>query len=192
MFKLKNVLRLISIIGISFLISCDSNPTSSEKAKLPALSVGAVMPEIKLESIQNSDISLSSLHGSVVLVDFWASWCAPCRKENKFLLKLYNKYKDVKFKGGQGFKIYSISLDGSGDISRNSHHKMLWKKAIKEDGLIWPYQVSDLKGWTSPLIDQFKIEAIPASFLIDSKGNILAKDLRGEELESFLINQLDI
>ena len=93
---------------------------------------------------------------------------------------------------GQGFKIFSVSLDGSGDPSRKEYHKSLWNKAIKEDGLSWPYHVSDLKGWTSPLIDDYKIDAIPASYLVDENGKILAKDLRGQELENFLIQLLDI
>lgn len=190
MFKL--IIKLISILGISFLVSCDSVNSSSSNAKSYGLGVGSHFPELKLESNNNSKISTSSLKGSIVLVDFWASWCAPCRKENKFLVKLYDKYKDAKFENGQGFKIFSVSLDGSGDPSNRDTHYNLWNKAIQDDLLNWPYHVSDLKGWTSPLIDDYNIDAIPASYLINGDGEVLAKDLRGDELERYLIKILDI
>ncbi len=192
MLMFKHIIKLISILGISFFVSCGSSESTSTQSKNESLDIGAVLPNIKLESNKESNIDLAHLRGSIVLVDFWASWCAPCRKENKQLVKLEEKFRDAKFKNGKGFKIYSVSLDGSGDPTRKAHHKQLWNKAIKADHLIWPYHVSDLKGWTSPLIDDFKIDAIPASYLIDSKGNILAKDLSGHELEAFLMRLLDI
>jgi thiol-disulfide isomerase/thioredoxin len=111
---------------------------------------------------------LSDLKGKVVLLDFWASWCGPCRAENPNVVKLYNKYST------KGFSVFSVSLDN--DVQA-------WKRAIKSDGLVWPYHVSDLKQWESPLVQLYKFEGIPFTVLLDKKGNIVAKNLRGKALE---------
>lgn len=134
------------------------------------LAVGSVAPEIALKDPSGKEIKLSSLRGKVVLLDFWASWCGPCRQENPNNVKLYKQYKD------QGFEIYGVSLDKNMDD---------WKKAIMEDQLTWTH-VSDLKFWQSEAAAQYKVEAIPATFLLDKDGKILAKNLRGDQLASFL------
>lgn len=128
------------------------------------------MSEIALPDTAGRIISLASLKGQIVLVDFWASWCGPCRRENPAVVKLYEKYhKD-------GFEIYGVSVD---------RDKASWVKGIREDGIKW-LQVSDLKYWSSPVLKQFNVQGIPYTILVDREGNILAKGLRGEALTAKL------
>lgn len=133
--------------------------------------VGGVAPEITQPNPEGVNIPLSSLRGKVVLIDFWASWCGPCRVENPNVVATYKKYKD------QGFTIYSVSLDDN---------MQAWKNAIEADGLVWPNHVSDLKGWNSAPAEKYGVGAIPATFLIDESGVIIAKNLRGAALENKL------
>jgi thiol-disulfide isomerase/thioredoxin len=108
------------------------------------------------------------LRGKVVLIDFWASWCGPCHKENPNVVKMYNRFKN------EGFEIYGVSLD---------RDRAAWLKAIETDGLQWLH-VSDLKFWQSEAAQAYSVQAIPATYLIGKDGNILAKNLRGKALES--------
>jgi thiol-disulfide isomerase/thioredoxin len=145
------------------------------------LNVGDVAPEIELPDPNGKEIKLTSLRKSVVLIDFWASWCKPCRIENPTIVAVYNKYKDKKFKNGKSFKIYSVSLDR--DLAA-------WKKAITDDNLTWTEHVSDLKAWQSSAAQLYGVNSIPTNFLIDGNGVILAKRLRGEQLEAELKKHL--
>jgi peroxiredoxin len=135
------------------------------------LKIGNAAPEINLPSANGGNISLSSLKGKVVLIDFWASWCMPCRQENPAVVKMYNKYKD------KGFTVYSVSLD---------KEKSKWLSAIQQDGLIWPNHVSDLKFWQSAAAQTYGITSIPFTVLIDKDGKIIDKNLRGAQLEAKL------
>lgn len=144
---------------------------SAQKEMEGNLKAGTAMPDIKLPNPQGKEISLSSLKGKVVLVDFWASWCRPCRAESPNVLRLYDKYNK------KGFEVFSVSLDEKKD---------LWIAAIKADGLKWPYHVSDLAQWNSVVVKQFGITGIPFTLLVDKQGNIIEKGLRGEALESKL------
>jgi thiol-disulfide isomerase/thioredoxin len=129
------------------------------------------VPEISLANPSGKILKLSDLKGKVVLVDFWASWCGPCRAENPNVVKMYQKFKN------KGFTVFSVSLDE--DASK-------WKEAIAKDQLEWEYHVSDLKGWKSSVVPTFGIEGIPYTVLINKEGKIIGKNLRGAKLEETL------
>lgn len=131
-----------------------------------------IAPEISLSSPEGKVIKLSSLKGKYVLIDFWASWCGPCRQENPNVVRLYNKYKN------KGFTVYSVSLDNDGNA---------WKAAIAADGLIWPNHVSDLLQWKSPMPQLYGFDGIPHTVLINPEGKIIGTGLRGVSLEQKLI-----
>lgn len=135
------------------------------------LGVGALAPELDFPDPSGKSIKLSSLKGKYVLIDFWASWCSPCRAESPNLVKAYAKYHS------KGFEIYQLSLDKQKDK---------WVEAIKEDQLDWPYHVSDLLYWKSAGARLYQVNSIPANFLINPEGVIIARDLRGEALEEEL------
>jgi len=141
-----------------------------EIEKLRKLAVGSEAPEIALPDPDGNVIKLSSLRGSYVLIDFWASWCGPCRKENPNVVRLYQLYRD------HGFEIFGVSLDRTAED---------WVKAIADDGLSWP-QVSDLKYFESEAAREYNINAIPATILLDRDGKIIGKNLRGKMLEDKL------
>ncbi len=154
----------------------------AQSGNVIGLNVGNIAPEISLMNPNDSVILLSSLRGKMVLIDFWASWCGPCRKENPAVVKAYKKFKDEVFVSGDGFTVYSVSLD---------RDKPSWNAAIKKDSLTWPYHVSDLKYWNNVAAQAYQVYSIPASFLIDGNGVIIAKNLRGEQLEKGLESQLE-
>jgi thiol-disulfide isomerase/thioredoxin len=131
--------------------------------------IGSFAPEIALTDPEGNIRKLSSLKGKIVLIDFWASWCGPCRKENPNVVNVYNKYSE------KGFEVYSVSLDKD----RES-----WLKAIAKDNLLWENHVSDLLYWKSAGAAAYGVTSIPYTVLIDKKGKIVAKKLRGEELEN--------
>jgi thiol-disulfide isomerase/thioredoxin len=128
-------------------------------------------PEISMKNPDGKILKLSDLKGKVVLIDFWASWCGPCRQENPNVVRLFKKYQS------KGFTVFSVSLDE--DINA-------WKNAIQKDGLIWQNHVSDLKGWETPLISTYGFDAIPFTVLINKEGKVIGTNLRGEQLEQKL------
>ena len=148
----------------------------SQSAETAASGEGSEAPEILLPTPEGDTISLSSTRGSVVLLDFWASWCLPCRKENPNLVKAYNLYSK------KGFQIYQVSLDKT---------KEAWIKGIKDDKLEKWIHVSDVKYWNSVVVPLYKIESIPTNYLLDKNGKIIASNLRGEQLEKKLSEILD-
>lgn len=132
--------------------------------------IGETAPDIVLNDPFGKTVALSSLRGKYVLVDFWASWCKPCRMENPNVVRMYNKYK------AKGFDVFSVSLDDNKDA---------WVKAINDDKLLWTH-VSDLKKWNASVVKSYNIESIPFTVLLDKDGKIVAKNLRGEQLEQKL------
>lgn len=135
------------------------------------LGAGRTAPEIEMKDPNGVTRKLSDLRGKVVMIDFWASWCSPCRTENPNVVRLYKKYHD------KGFEIYSVSLDKTRDA---------WLRAIQQDGLEWPNHVSDLNGWTSSGGATYGIRSVPSTVLVDRDGKIIARNLRGQELANKL------
>lgn len=163
------------------LASCNNNSKDSEvkdrSEALKGIAVGTELselaPEIKLQNTKGEEKKLSDLRGKVVLVDFWASWCPPCRKENPVLVKAYAEFKSKTFSVGEGFEIVSVSLDKD---------EAKWLEAVDADGLSWEYNLGDMKGAKSQPALDYTVRKVPSNFLLDKNGVIIAKDLRGEEL----------
>lgn len=155
--KDKKIISLLFIIVLIF-VSAFAPPSR--------ISIGVKAPELAFPNPNGDTLKLSSQQGNLVLLDFWASWCGPCRKKNPEIRNLYNKFKTAKFlKPTTGFEIFSYSLDKS---------KESWINAIKQDSLIWENHVSDLKFWSGEGARTYGITSIPSTILIDETGYIIA------------------
>lgn len=170
------LIALLITTGITLSSFTKSNTTEEP---IVGLSIGNKAPELKFKDPNGKEIALSDLKGKMVLIDFWASWCGPCRRENPNVVKTYKEFKDAKFENGKGFTVYSVSLD---------KNKGAWQNAIMQDGLAWSYHVSDLKAWASEGARIYKVRSIPQAYLIDGDGIIVSKGnaLRGGGLKSTL------
>lgn len=171
-------MKYINLAGIFLLLTISCN--SQNKNQEIRLMIGDIAPELAYKNPEGKELKLSSLKGKLVLIEFWASWCPPCRKENPNLVDAYQKYTNVNFKNGKGFEIFSLSLDKS---------NAAWVKAINKDELFWQYHVSDLGGWQSEGANKYGIRSIPSNIMIDGNGIIIARDLKGPALDRFLKSQ---
>ncbi|SFN80643.1 Peroxiredoxin [Bizionia echini] len=146
-----------------------------------ATAIGSVAPDFTAPNPEGNMLTLSDLKGKVTIIDFWAAWCGPCRRENPNVVNVYEKYHD------KGLEIIGVSLDGN---PRQKDAKGEWLAAIEKDGLTW-HQVSNLQYFNDPVAKKYNIQSIPATFILDADGKIIAKNLRGPELEAKMAELLD-
>ena len=173
-------LGAIAVLGLG--LFARPGPDRPEK-KEGGIMIGQKAPDLTLKAPdRETEYSLSDFEGHYVLIEFWASWCRPCRKESPNLVRAYEKYSEAELEGGKGLRILSVSLDKNLEA---------WKKAIEKDGLKWDTHVSSLKGWKGPVADEYGVTRIPKNFLVNPEGKVIAIDLRGRKLHTSIDEHLE-
>ncbi len=138
---------------------------------------GDPLPDFKMVSVNGDTLIKDSLKGSVMVLNFWASWCQPARRYNRELTSIYEKYRKLNLKHASRILFINYSIDTE---------KEIWRIAKMQDNLYWPYHIMDLKGWESPVVEQFHLRKIPSNYIVNAEGKIVARDLWGKSLDSLL------
>lgn len=149
--------------------------------KMPKYKNGQKAPQFKAELIDGNNFELKDLEGKFVLVDFWGSWCGPCRRENPEIVELFNKYNKATFDNASGFEVVSIGVED---------REKPWKNAIVKDGLKWQYHIAQLDRFKSPIVSQYGVKEIPTKYLLNENGEIIGVNLSVSEIDRMLSRRL--
>lgn len=169
--KILNILLVVLVVGF----------VANYIYRLPKFDDGEVAPQFTAQLEDGASFDLSSLKGRYVLLDFWGSWCAPCRRENPAIVALHDQYAGKQFKDAKGFEVVSISIETD---------EKSWRRAIDKDGLGWEYHIVQLDRFQSPIAVQYGVREIPTKYLLGPNGNILSVNQRAEEIGDFLAERM--
>lgn len=149
--------------------------------KMPKFKNGQKAPQFESELMDGNTFELKDLEGKYVLIDFWGSWCGPCRRENPKIVALYNKYNKAVFNDASGFEVVSIGVE---------NREKSWKNAITKDGLKWKYHIAQMDRFKSPIVSKYGVKEIPTKYLLNEKGEIIGVNLSAEEIDLMLSRRL--